>query len=250
MAEQGDVEDLVLSGVHASYGGADILRGIDLQVPTGELTTIIGPNGAGKSTLLKAIFGMVRVTSGRIRYHGQDLLRLPAKRLIALGLAFVPQGRCNFAGMTVEENLEMGAFTLTKQSARRAIVDIYSQFPMLAQARERQAGTLSGGQQQLLEMAMALVVSPRLLLLDEPSLGLAPVTLGEVLNPVRSVADSGVTVVMVEQNARQALERSDRGVVLEMGRKALEGPGKELLASPRLAELYLGGTIETTSGQP
>jgi branched-chain amino acid transport system ATP-binding protein len=244
VAEQGTAEDLVVSGLHAGYGGADILRGIDLQVPSGQLTTIIGPNGAGKSTLLKAIFGMVRVTSGCLQYHGHDLLGLPAKRLIGLGLAFVPQGRCNFGGMTVEENLEMGAFTLTKQKARKSIVDIYSQFPLLDQARERQAGTLSGGQQQILEMAMALVASPRLLLLDEPSLGLAPATLGEVLNTVRAVVDSGVTVVMVEQNARQALERSDRGVVLEMGRKALEGPGKELLASPRLADLYLGGTIE------
>jgi branched-chain amino acid transport system ATP-binding protein len=238
---------LTIRDLHAGYGDLDILRGIDLDV-SGGVTTIIGPNGAGKSTLLKAIFGMANTTRGTIRLGDVDLLRLTNRRLLAAGVGFVPQGRCNFPRMTVAENLEMGAFTLPQRQARAAIPQIYERFELLAEKREQLAGELSGGQQQVLEMAMALVTSPRLLLIDEPSLGLAPLTLAAVLDDVQKISRQGVTVLMVEQNARQALERSDHGVVLELGRKALEGTGAELLGDARLAELYLGGTPLTAPG--
>jgi len=236
---------LAVTGLVAGYGDMDILRSVDLAIPAG-VTTVIGPNGAGKSTLLKAIFGMAKVTEGSIRLGGVDLRRLSNRKLLEAGLAFVPQGRCNFPRMTVQENLEMGSFTLPKQEARTAIESIYARFPLLAERRTQLAGEMSGGQQQVLEMAMALVTSPRLLLIDEPSLGLAPMMLAAVLDEVQAISRQGdVTVLMVEQNARQALERSDWGIVLELGRKALEGPGRELLADPRLAELYLGGAATT-----
>ena len=231
---------LTIRDLHAGYGDLDILHGIDLDIGPG-VTTVIGPNGAGKSTLLKAIFGMANMTKGTVRLGDVDLRRLANRRLLAAGVAFVPQGRCNFPRMSVAENLEMGAFTLPQRQARPAIGAIYERFDLLAQKREQQAGELSGGQQQILEMAMALVTSPRLLLIDEPSLGLAPLTLAAVLDEVQAISRQGVTVLMVEQNARQALERSDWGVVLELGRKALEGTGAELLGDARLAELYLGG---------
>jgi branched-chain amino acid transport system ATP-binding protein len=231
---------LSVSGLTAGYGDIDILRGLDLAISAG-VTTVIGPNGAGKSTLLKAIFGMAKVTGGSIRLGEVELRRLSNSKLLETGLAFVPQGRCNFPRMTVQENLEMGSFTLPKSKAREAIDEIYDRFPLLEERQGQLAGEMSGGQQQILEMAMALVTGPRLLLIDEPSLGLAPLTLAAVLDEVQSISRQGVTVLMVEQNARQALERSDCGIVLELGRKALEGPGRQLLDDPRLAELYLGG---------
>ena len=236
---------LSVSDLHAGYGDLEILRGIDLAITPG-VTTVIGPNGAGKSTLLKAIFGMARVTDGSVRIGNVELRGLSNRQLLNLGLAFVPQGRCNFPRMPVHENLEMAAFTLTTKGARTAISSIYERFPLLAEKRNRLAGELSGGQQQVLEMAMALLTSPRLLLIDEPSLGLAPLTLASVLDEVQAISKQGVTVLMVEQNARQALERSDWGIVLELGRKALEGPGSEMLNDPRLAELYLGGAATQT----
>lgn len=173
-----------------------------------------------------------------------DVRSLSKPQLLRAGIAFVPQGRCNFPGMTVAENLEMGAFTLPKSVAGGAVRRVYEEYPLLAEKRHANAGTLSGGQQQLLEMAMALVVSPQVLLIDEPSLGLAPMTLNGVLDDIKAISVRGVTVLMVEQNARQALQRSDRGVVLELGRKALEGSGPDLLRDRRLGELYLGGTSQ------
>ncbi len=240
---------LTVSDLHAGYGDLDILHGIDLTVRHG-VTTVIGPNGAGKSTLLKAIFGMANTTKGTVYLSGTDLLRLSNRRLLAAGVSFVPQGRCNFPRMSVQENLEMGAFTLPQRQAREAVSSIYDRFELLSAKREQLAGELSGGQQQVLEMAMSLVTSPRLLLIDEPSLGLAPMTLKMVLDEVKSISEQGVTVLMVEQNARQALERSDWGVVLELGRKALEGTGPDLLNDARLADLYLGGAAlsETAVG--
>jgi ABC-type branched-subunit amino acid transport system ATPase component len=239
---------LTVSDLHAGYGDLEILRGIDLEIAPG-VTTVIGPNGAGKSTLLKAIFGMARVTKGSVRLGGLELRRLSNRQLVSIGLAFVPQGRCNFPRMSVHENLEMAAFTLSMQEARTAISSLYERFPLLAEKRSQFASELSGGQQQVLEMAMALVTSPRVLLIDEPSLGLAPLTLISVLDEVQAVSEQGVTVLMVEQNARQALERSDWGVVLDLGRKALEGPGPGMLSDPRLAELYLGGAATQDLGK-
>jgi branched-chain amino acid transport system ATP-binding protein len=231
---------LKITDLYSGYGEMDILRGVELDLKPG-VTTVIGPNGAGKSTLLKTVFGMARISSGGIELFGEDIRGLANRKLLERGLAFVPQGRCNFPLMSIQENLEMGAFTLPPSKARPAITAIYEKFPMLADARRKFASELSGGQQQILEMAMALVTSPRLLLIDEPSLGLAPITLAGVLDEVQSISKQGVAVLMVEQNARQALERSDWGVVLDLGRKALEGTGAELLDDPRLAELYLGG---------
>ncbi len=242
-------EDLIISGLHAGYRGMEILRGVDLCVPAGQITTVIGPNGAGKSTLLKAIFGMASVTAGEIRIGDIDLRRLSNQELLAAGVAFVPQGRCNFPRMSVRDNLEIGSFTLPKRQARQAIAKVLDRFPVLARKQDQPAGVLSGGEQQLLEMSMALVVSPKVLLIDEPSLGLAPRTLASVLDEVQSISRGGVTVLMVEQNARQALERSDRGVVLELGRKAMEGTGREMLADSRLGELYLGGALAVAGSE-
>ena len=233
---------LTLTDLYAGYGDLDILHGIDLTIRPG-VTTIIGPNGAGKSTLLRAVFGMATITSGEVYLGDVNLRRLSNQKLLEAGVAFVPQGRCNFPRMTVYENLEMGAFTLPRRQARDAVASICDRFELLALKRDQLAGELSGGQQQILEMAMALVTSPRLLLIDEPSLGLAPITLTSVLGEVQTISTQGVTVLMVEQNARQGLERSDWGVVLELGRKALEGTGTEMLNDPRLAELYLGGAV-------
>ena len=241
---------LVVSELRAGYSDVEVLRGIDLEVVAGTITTVIGPNGAGKSTLLKAIFGMTRVTGGSINYRGVELRDLPNTKLIGAGVAFVPQGRCNFPRMTVQENLEMGAFTLARKATPSALDRTYDRFPVLREKRMQPAGLMSGGQQQLLEMAMGLIVEPTLLLIDEPSLGLAPLTLTSVLDQVQLIRDSGVTVLMVEQNARQALARSDRGVVLELGRKAIEGTGAEMLLDPRLAHLYLGGSAVADDPQP
>jgi branched-chain amino acid transport system ATP-binding protein len=237
---------LKVGDLHSGYGEMDILRGVNLDLKQG-VTTVIGPNGAGKSTLLKTIFGMARISSGTIELFGEDIRGLSNRKLLELGLAFVPQGRCNFPRMTIHENLEMGAFTMPTGKARSAIAATYEKFPVLQDARRKFASELSGGQQQILEMAMALVTSPRLLLIDEPSLGLAPITLAGVLDEVQSISKQGVPVLMVEQNARQALERSDSGVVLDLGRKALEGTGAEMLNDPRLAELYLGGAATSSS---
>jgi branched-chain amino acid transport system ATP-binding protein len=241
---------LTVSELHAGYSDVEVLRGVDLDVQPGMITTIIGPNGAGKSTFLKAIFGMAKVTKGSIRLRGREMRHLSNRELLQAGISFVPQGRCNFPRMTVQENLEMGAFTLPMEVARRNIADTYERFPMLAEKRRQRAGVMSGGQQQVLELAMSLVVRPEVLLIDEPSLGLAPITLGEVLNEVQAISRAGVTVLMVEQNARQALERSERGVVLEMGNKAMEGTGVEMLADPRLAMLYLGGSTVSAEVEP
>jgi branched-chain amino acid transport system ATP-binding protein len=186
------------------------------------------------------------VTRGSIAYRGLELRGLANTKLLAAGVAFVPQGRCNFARMTVEENLEMGAFTLSRHEVPGALDKAYERFPILGEKRKQAAGLLSGGQQQILEMAMGLIVEPTLLLIDEPSLGLAPMTLASVLDQVQAIRDSGVTVVMVEQNARQALERSDRGIVLELGRTVMEGSGPQLLANPQLGQLYLGGNAVDT----
>jgi branched-chain amino acid transport system ATP-binding protein len=230
------IEDLV-----AGYGEADVLRGITADIPAGRITTVIGPNGAGKSTLLKAVFGLLKISQGSIRFGERELVGLHSEVILRSGIALVPQGRCNFPVMTVQENLEMGAFTRSDRDVNTDIGRLYEQFPMLAQKRSALAGYLSGGQQQILEMGMALMQRPRLLLLDEPSLGLSPQMLGEVFDRIRAINASGVTVLMVEQNARQALALSDWGIVLELGRERLQGHGSTLLDDPEVKRLYLGG---------
>jgi branched-chain amino acid transport system ATP-binding protein len=231
------VTDLV-----AGYGEIDVLRGLSTHFESRQITTVIGANGAGKSTLLKTIFGMLPARSGAVLFDGSDIARWPTRKIIAAGMAFVPQGRCNFPEMSVHDNLLVSLDHRPKRPSPVNLGVIYAEFPMLAEKRSIQAGNLSGGQQQILEIAMALVQEPRLLLLDEPSLGLSPAMLDQVFGIVVDIArNRQVTIVMVEQNAKQALAVSDRGIVLELGRLRMEGPSADLLAHAGIRELYLGG---------
>jgi branched-chain amino acid transport system ATP-binding protein len=227
------VENLVVG-----YGDIEILHGVSMDVPPGGITTIIGPNGAGKSTLLRAIFGLLPVRAGHVRFSGQDVTNLSPVELIRRGLAYVGQGRMSFPAMTVRENLEMGAFTRRDRDVARDIDSLMSTFPVLGQRHRDPAGNLSGGEQQILEMAMALLLRPRLLLLDEPSLGLAPLMVASVFEVIGGMR---TTVLMVEQNAAQALEISHHAVVLEMGLRRNEGPAADIRNDPEIRLLFLGG---------
>jgi len=217
-----------------------VLRGVSLEVRSGDIVSIIGANGAGKSTLLKTVFGLVTPHGGSIRLAGEELAGRPPVEVLARGVSYVPQGRCNFPAMTVEENLEMGAYTRNDAGVRRDIDAMMQRFPMLGSKRVDPAGTLSGGQQQVLEMAMALLLHPRLLLVDEPSLGLDPRMAELVFATIESINREGTTVVMVEQNAKTALSISHRAFVLELGRNRFEGTGRELLDDPEVRTHYLG----------
>jgi len=232
---------LELHEVHAGYDEVPVLRGVSLQVEAGAMVSIIGANGAGKSTLLRTVFGMLGVQSGRVVFAGQDIANRPPREILRRGLSYVPQGRCNFPAMTVEENLEMGAYTRRDADVRRDIEAALARFPVLAGKRREPAGALSGGQQQILEMATALLLHPRLLLVDEPSLGLDPRMAEAVFETIQSINREGATVLMVEQNARRALEISHRAFVLELGRNRCWGTGAGLLANPEVRQHYLGG---------
>ena len=231
---------LAASGVVAGYlPGVDILRGVDLVVDPGQLVGVIGPNGAGKSTLIKALFGLIPVRAGTVTFDGQDVTGRSAHELVALGIGYVPQLLNVFRTLTVEENLRMGLFLRPEAwSARLAAVT--SLFPLLAERSHQRANNLSGGERQMLAMGRALMMDPQVLLLDEPSAGLAPMMQTTVFDTARRIADSGVAVVMVEQNARRCLQVCDRGYVLDQGRNAHHGTGAELLLDPRVVELYLG----------
>jgi ABC-type branched-subunit amino acid transport system ATPase component len=226
--------------VYGGYGGADILHGVDLDVAEGELVVIVGPNGAGKSTLLKAIFGLLRVREGSIRFAGAEIANLRPDQLVRRGLGFVPQERNVFPSMTVQENLEMGAFILGDDISAR-LERVYSTFPPLREKRSQAAGQLSGGQRQMVGIGRALMLEPRLLILDEPTAGLSPQFTDLIFDKVREINRNGVSIVMVEQNARSALMLADRGYVLTLGRNRFEGPGPELVANREVAELFLGG---------
>lgn len=231
---------LELTDVHASYGEIMVLRGVTLALEEGTITAVIGANGAGKSTLLKTVFGVVRSSAGELRYLGEDIARTaPAERL-RRGLVFVPQGRSNFPTMTVQENLEMGAYIRSDRSVRSDIEGMYADFPMLAPKRGQLAGNLSGGEQQVLEMAMALMLSPKLALIDEPSLGLSPLVQQTVFQAIKHLRDLHTTILMVEQNAVQALRIADRGVVLELGKISASGAGVEMLEDREVRRAYLG----------
>lgn len=232
---------LELEDVHAGYGEIEVLRGVSADVRTGEIVSIIGANGAGKSTLLRTVFGMVTPSRGRIRLAGQEIAGESPVRVLRRGCSYVPQGRCNFPAMSVEENLEMGAYTRTDASVRRDIEAMLERFPMLGTKRRAPAGTLSGGQQQILEIAIALLLHPRILLIDEPSLGLDPRMVEIVFSTIMTVNRAGTAVLMVEQNAKQALAISHRGFVLELGRNRFEGTGRALLENPDVRAHYLGG---------
>ncbi|MDP9228503.1 MAG: ABC transporter ATP-binding protein [Actinomycetota bacterium] len=218
----------------------DILRGVDLTVRKGEIVTVIGPNGAGKSTLIKSIFGLLPPRRGSVTLRGEELTGLAPHSITQRGMSYVPQLDNVFQSLTVEENLQMGA--LDQSRARERIATMYELFPRLGERRTQDGGTMSGGERQMLAMARALMPEPQLLLLDEPSAGLAPAFVEAIFAKVEEINQAGVTIVMVEQNARRALGMSDRGYVLDLGQNRFEGPGKELLSDPKVAELYLGGT--------
>jgi len=232
---------LSLQGVHVAYGGIRAVKGIDLAIEKGELVCLIGANGAGKTTTLRAITGMVHAASGRIVYDGQDIAALKPHQIARRGLAMVPEGRGVFAQLTIEENLVMGAYARNDRAAVAADIEHkYTLFPRLKERRRQTAGTLSGGEQQMLAISRALMMRPKLLLLDEPSMGLAPLMVERIFEVVRGIAAEGVTMLLVEQNARLALEVSHRGYVLESGLVTISGEGRALLGDPRIREAYLG----------
>lgn len=232
---------IVVEGLRAGYTKeVEILRGIDLELDDGELVTIIGPNGAGKSTLIKAIFGLLRPSAGSILLRGQQVAGKKAHSMVALGVGYVPQVRNVFPTLTVEENLTMGAYR-NRRGASEQRDKLFDWFPLLAERRNTRAGKLSGGQRQLVAIARALMAEPSILLLDEPSAGLSPANVDEVFERIHEIKDRGVSILMVEQNARRSLAVSNRGYVLDQGTNAYTGPGRKLLHDPRVAELYLGG---------
>ncbi len=231
---------LELRGVHSGYGDMSILRGIDLALPAATITAVIGANGAGKSTLLKTIFGLVRVQNGQLLFEGRDVTRSSSSDRLQMGIAIVPQGRCNFPLMTVRENLEMAAYTRRDPEVKADIEAVYATYEVLGRKRSQLAGNLSGGEQQMLEMSMALLVKPRLILLDEPSLGLAPAMQVQVFDAIVRLRDLGKTVLMVEQNAVQALKVADRAIVIELGQVRHQGSGIGMLDNADVRRAYLG----------
>ncbi len=232
---------LALEGLQVAYGGIRAVKGIDLTVEPGELVCLIGANGAGKTTTLKAITGLVHAAAGRILYEGADLAGRRVHEIARRGLAMVPEGRGVFAQLTIAENLAMGAFARNDRAAVASDVDrVFTLFPRLKERRAQTAGTLSGGEQQMLAIGRALMSRPKLLLLDEPSMGLAPLMVEKIFEVIRAIAAEGVTMLLVEQNARLALESSHRGYVLEGGIVALSGESQMLLHDPKVREAYLG----------
>jgi branched-chain amino acid transport system ATP-binding protein len=233
---------LEVQGATGGYADNTVLHGVDLAIPAGSWTTIIGANGAGKSTLLKLVAGIIPCRGGRVIFQGAEVTSLAAVERLRAGIGLVPQGRCNFPLLSVAENLLLGGYSrrLRRAELARESAAIVERFPQLRERWSVDAGNLSGGEQQMLEMAMVLIARPRLLLLDEPSLGLAPGPMQAVFETVRALTAQGITVVMVEQNARQALERCDLGVVLELGRVSLVEPAKSLLAHPDIRRSFLG----------
>jgi branched-chain amino acid transport system ATP-binding protein len=232
---------LELAGVRAGYAEVEVLRGVSVAVRAGEIVCIIGANGAGKSTLLRTVFGMVRAHAGSIRFAGEEIGGRAPVEILRRGLAYCPQGRCNFPAMTVAENLEMGAYLRDDPDVGRDIGAMMERFPMLRAKGRAAAGTLSGGQQQILEMAAALLLHPKLLLVDEPSLGLDPRMVELVFETIQTINREGTTVLMVEQNAKKALSVCHHAFVLELGRNRFEGTGRDLLENPEVRRHYLGG---------
>jgi len=232
---------LEVHGLHAGYGKMEILKGVSLRVEAGQVVSIIGPNGAGKSTVFRAVFGLLPARQGRVLLDGEDITNHPPAELLRRGMAYVPQGRNVFPLMTVEENLLLGAY-IRPRSARLAleVERLYEIFPALREARRKRAADLSGGQQQMLEMARALLLEPRLILLDEPTLGLAPLVFREIFRIVADLRRRGQTILMVEQNAAKALEISDYAYVLELGQNRFEGSGEGIRTDERIRRLYLG----------
>ncbi len=236
---------LRIEELSASYSGIHVLKGISIRVPKGKVVSIIGANGAGKSTLLKSISGLMKISKGRILYKEQDIAGLPAYRIVSLGISQVPEGRQLFAHLTVRDNINLGAYHYFKRSNRFEIKErierVYQMFPILEKRSKQIAGTLSGGEQQMLAIGRALMGRPELLLLDEPSMGIAPLVIREIFNVIKQLNQSGVTVLLVEQNARAALKVAHHSYVIERGEIVLEGLAVELLDNPKVKEHYLGG---------
>jgi branched-chain amino acid transport system ATP-binding protein len=233
---------LAVRDIHAGYGRMEVLKGVTLAVQSGQIASIIGPNGAGKSTVFKTIFGLLPARQGRVVFAGEDVTNRPPGDLLHRGLAYVPQGRNVFPLMSVEENLLLGAYIRTwSEELRGELERVYEVFPVLRERRRARAGNLSGGQQQMLEMGRALLLRPKLVLLDEPTLGLAPLVFREIFRIIKDLRQHGQTILMVEQNAAKALEISDYAYVLEVGQNRYEGSGRAILEDPRVKRLYLGG---------
>jgi len=232
---------LTIENVSASYGMVQILRGISFSVKEKEIISIIGPNGAGKTTLVKTIMGLLHPKSGAIRFRGENIEKLPPYEIVKKGITLIPEGREIFPRMTVEENLKLGAYTTNgKSTVKEAKEKVYQIFPVLKKKEKALAQTLSGGEQQMLVICRSLMSNPQLLILDEPSLGLAPIIVEKVLDTVRKINEEGVTILLVEQNIRDSLDVADRGYVLEQGKIILEGKSRELLCSNHIKEVYMG----------
>lgn len=235
---------LSVRDLYAGYANLDILNGVTLDVPQGEFVALMGPNGAGKSTLLKTIFGMTTFKGGSITWQGNSIAALPTRSILGSGISYVPQGRCNFPLMTVQENLEMAAYTLRDAQVKADRDRVYDLFPSLQKRRATLAGNMSGGEQQLLEVAMAVLQRPKMLLVDEPSVGLSPAAVGVVFNELLRLRDMGLTVLLVEQNTRKAMEVADRAVILRLGEVIWDGKPADI-THDELGELFLTGKMRS-----
>ncbi len=231
---------LELDAVVGGYGDTQILHGVSMKVDPGEIVVIIGPNGAGKSTAMKAVFGLLNLSGGKVSLDGEDITNMPPEQVVRHGVCYVPQTSNIFPSLTVEENLEMGAF-VREDDFQPRLLELYEVFPPLAEKRKQTAGTLSGGQRQMVAMAKAMMLEPKILLLDEPTAGLSPKYRGEIFSIVKTVNATGTPILMVEQNAKQALKIANRGYVLVDGKNKFEGSGQNLLDDPEVAEMFLGG---------
>ena len=233
---------LKVENLSVHYGMIQAVRDVSFEVNEGEVVSLIGANGAGKTTILRTLSGLVRPSAGKIQFLGKEIQKMPAQKIVAGGLSQVPEGRHVFPGLTVMENLEMGAFLKKNREENQAnLKKVFSRFPRLEERKNQDAATLSGGEQQMLAMGRALMSTPKLLLLDEPSMGLAPIFIQEIFDIIQDIQKQGTTVLLIEQNANKALAISDRGYVLETGKMVLSGTGKELAASDEVRKAYLGG---------
>ena len=232
---------LKVDNINVYYGAIHAIKDVSFEVKEGEIVTLIGANGAGKSTILKTVSGLLHSKGGSIEFMGEQIGGIPPHKVVAKGLAQVPEGRRVFTQMTVEENLEMGGYIQPGNQIEAGLQDVYKRFPRLQERRRQTAGTLSGGEQQMLAMGRAMMSRPKLLMLDEPSMGLSPILVEQVFDIIKELHKAGVTILLVEQNARMALSVADRGYVLETGRITLSGPGRELLSDEGVKKAYLGG---------
>ncbi|MCP4559043.1 MAG: ABC transporter ATP-binding protein [Bosea sp.] len=240
---------LTIKDLRAGYGSLDILNGVELSVPQGQFVALMGPNGAGKSTLLKTLYGMTTIKGGLISWRGRELAGLPSRAILGEGISFVPQGRCNFPVMTVDENLQMAAYTLRDDKVKPERDYVYDLFPILKTRRNTLAGNMSGGEQQLLEVAMAVLQRPRILLVDEPSVGLSPAAIGIVFDELLRINATGQTILLVEQNTNKAMEVAERAVILRLGKVIWDGRPSEI-THDELGELFLTGKMRGEAHAP